>query len=522
MISISAPARQISGGGYAWRGSIYDPVNDQGITVLEYLVTDENPRFLAIGTLDGSPVTLTAHAWAVDPTTLLSTPRFALDSIPPYDTPGYGRITGLEDDTTLFAFASRFGTEHLGFHSVNFVEGDQWFLDFDARSHNRSMASGQSFPSFDYPYGFIRTTAQDGLTFAPITVPVVTAILSAWSDFTPARSFYPFGEFGLGGHDVPYTLLPTLDFPSFQIPPDLFPFTEPYMAVGDRLLIFVMSVGNPAEIGILPIDSTDPVVGTPVVFDNFNRSVGSGWGNGWTVFNYNGGGTTSVDGDEGRITTAGGSFPGVIMRRDVSAFRGNSGYELEMTFRVSPINTGSAGGNRANMSFYTGNDLPTPTGMQRIGEVAIFLEFHNGTFGGGQPVGRIVMSPQNSVYQFGVVEPDNPGGRSTHLSKSDWTTNPYKVRWRVDGERQWFRLWQAADPEPEDWLLVGAFPTHDFDETPAPGFDNLYIDWMAFSNGTFDLWVDNITVAPVDRAFSDGQFAGSVSAIHGSVGLPEG
>jgi RHS repeat-associated protein len=172
---------------------------------------------------------------------------------------------------------------------------------------------------------------------------------------------------------------------------------------------------RPEEVSVAP-------AWTPVVFDNFNRTVADGWGGGWGKWSFCGTGDLSVDGQAGHVkTTASGEC---IAFRDFGPWTQPS---WTMTAR-----------------FKTPTDLAGPA-----------LSFDLITAG----IGNIPGFPYDMYVAMGFGTSNvviGAAGGITDFATFEWQPNTwYVVKWlHAWGNQSRAKVWLATNSEPAEWLVA--------------------------------------------------------------------
>ncbi len=185
---------------------------------------------------------------------------------------------------------------------------------------------------------------------------------------------------------------------------------------------------------------------SPVTFDDFNRTVSSGWGTSstgvdWTddSFRQNGvtsqqaGNAMSVDGLNGRMDL--GVQEPVFMRAGSGPWQQP---EWTMTARFE-VGTVPGAGDDLKVSLWVFTDSPLP-------------------YGDGPHVDLDVSSNTSGGFQGKVSLGGTPGADPNLVSipKADWQANvSYTLKWGLTwGGQSKIKIWPSADPEPATWLLI--------------------------------------------------------------------
>jgi YD repeat-containing protein len=227
-----------------------------------------------------------------------------------------------------------------------------------------------------------------------------------------------------------------------------------------------------------------PASFSPITFDDFNRTVASGWGTSssgipWTddSFRQNGvtseqaGNVMSVDGLNGRMDL--GTLEPVFMLAGSGPWQEP---EWTMTARFKFANLPSAGDD-LEVSYWIFKDAPAPyADAERL---------------------ALVISPDQSGTHRGRVRLTGTVGdaNSASIDKSDLQAGiSYTVKWGFTwGGQSKAKIWPSTDPEPSSWLLIrdaslDTFTTGDSTilevaASPANGAETVWFDEIRYDPG---------------------------------------
>jgi RHS repeat-associated protein len=222
----------------------------------------------------------------------------------------------------------------------------------------------------------------------------------------------------------------------------------------------------------------------PITFDDFNRTVASGWGTSssgvdWTddsfrqtgVTSEQAGNTMSVDGLNGRLDL--GILEPVFMRAGSGPWQE---HEWTMTARFRFATLPSAGDD-LEINYWIFKDAPAPyADAERL---------------------ALVISPDQAGGHRGRVRLTGTVGdpNSVSVDKSDWQAGiSYTVKWGFTwGGQSKAKVWPSANPEPASWLLfrdagldtftTGVSTVLEVEASPANGAETVWFDEIRYDPG---------------------------------------
>jgi hypothetical protein len=202
------------------------------------------------------------------------------------------------------------------------------------------------------------------------------------------------------------------------------PFVMDFLEIGGHS-------GTGTGTRVLSIDGID-ITGvtrcSAVQFDDFNRTVASGWGTAtpsgyaWTM--YGSGGTAGVNGATAYLTSTTGDS------RTFQADGAGPWSEPAWTLTTRFAMTHDVSANYGQLDMYA--SAPGPYGTE-------YINFSLAIINGGGSV---------------QIGPDTAGvGQYTKVAKNDWSdTSWYLVKMEVSATSQKIKVWKEVDPEPGTWL----------------------------------------------------------------------
>jgi hypothetical protein len=201
--------------------------------------------------------------------------------------------------------------------------------------------------------------------------------------------------------------------------------------VGGDLEWFVRNFDSGGTEFTVYLDSID-ITGvnrcTAVQFDDFNRTVASGWGtatpSGYTWTMSGSGGTAGVNGASAYLTSTTGNS------RTFHADGAGPWSEPAWTLTTRFAMTHDVSANYGQLDMYA--SAPGPYGTE-------YINFSLAIINGGGSV---------------QIGPDTAGvGQYTKVAKNDWSdTSWYLVKMEVSATSQKIKVWKEVDPEPGTWL----------------------------------------------------------------------
>jgi len=181
---------------------------------------------------------------------------------------------------------------------------------------------------------------------------------------------------------------------------------------------------------------------SPVTFDDFTRTVSSGWGTSttgvaWTddslrqngVTSQQAGNAMSVDGLNGRMDL--GITNPVFMRAGTGPWQ-NAEWTMTARFKVSVV---PGTGAQLSLGFWVFTDAPLP-------------------YGDGPHVEMFVSS--DSARGLVLLDGTTGDPNRVSITKTDWLANTlYSVKWGLTwGGQSKVKVWPTSDAEPATWLLI--------------------------------------------------------------------